>query len=214
MNRLLNFDKILVLSPHTDDGELGAGGTITRLLDEGKEVHYFVFSLCEDSVPKGLPKDILKTECLSSLKVLGVLPKNMHVLNYQVRKFPEHRQEILENLIEFKNRDVPDLVLIPSSHDVHQDHATIYWEALRAFKRESSIWGYEHPWNNLTFTTDIFIQLNEEHVEAKLKALKEYRSQQNHVYMEEKNIRSLVITRGAQINKPYAEAFEQIRLII
>jgi LmbE family N-acetylglucosaminyl deacetylase len=211
---IVNFKRILVLSPHTDDGELGAGGTISRFLIEGKEVHYFVFSLCESSIPEGLPKDILKKECFNSLKVLGILPERTHVKNYQVRTFPEHRQGILDNLIEFRNHKAPDLVLVPSSHDVHQDHAVIYWEALRAFKRDSSIWGYEHPWNNLTFTTDIFIGLDEEHVEAKIKALKQYKSQQDHVYMDDKNIRSLMITRGAQINnKPYAEAFELIRLI-
>jgi len=213
MNRPLNFNKILVLSPHTDDGELGAGGTIARFINEGKEVYYFVFSICESSVPKELPKDILKTECLNSLKVLSILPERIQIKQYEVRTFPEHRQEILEDLIEFKNHNAPDLVLVPSSNDVHQDHTVIYWEALRAFKRDSSIWGYEHPWNNLTFANDIFIGLNEEHLVAKIKALNEYRSQQDHVYMDEKNIRSLTVTRGAQINKPYAEAFELIRLI-
>jgi len=213
MNQLLNYNKILVLSPHTDDAELGAGGTIARFLDEGKEIHYIVFSMCEDAVPEGLPKDTLKKECLSSMKILGILPERMHLLNYRVRTFPEHRQQILDNLIEFKNHNIPDLVLVPSSNDIHQDHGVIYWEALRAFKKDSSIWGYEHPWNNLTFTTDIFVSLKAEHVETKVKALKEYKSQSNRGYMEEKNLRSLITTRGAQLDLPHAEAFELIRLI-
>ena len=213
MNRLSNFTKVLVLSPHTDDAELGAGGTIARFVDEGKEVYYIVFSICETSVPEGLPKDTLKKECLNSLKIFGILPERIHMLNYQVRTFPKHRQKILDDLIEFKNHIVPDLVLIPSSQDMHQDHGVIYWEALRAFKKDSSIWGYEHPWNNLTFTTDIFVSLNTEHLETKIRALKEYRSQQNRGYMDERNIRSLAITRGAQLDLPWAEAFELVRLI-
>jgi LmbE family N-acetylglucosaminyl deacetylase len=213
MNQLSNFNKVLVLSPHTDDAELGAGGTIARFIDEGKEVHYIAFSLCETSVPEGWAKDTLKKECSLSLKNLGIIAERIHMLNYPVRTFPEHRQEILDDLIKFKNDIIPDLVLVPSSQDMHQDHGVIYWEALRAFKKDSSIWGYEHPWNNLTFTTDIFISLNEEHLERKIRALREYLSQRIRSYMDERNIRSLAITRGAQLDLSYAEVFELIRLI-
>ncbi len=52
---------ILVLSPHTDDGELGAGGTIARFLEEGSDVHYVAFSA---------PRPELKEECIRSLKML------------------------------------------------------------------------------------------------------------------------------------------------
>jgi len=213
MNQLLNVKRVLILSPHTDDAELGAGGTISKFLEEGKEIYYIVFSTCESSVPKELPKDILQKECINSLAVFGIMSERIMMLNYEVRTFPQHRQEILDDLIKCKNIIVPDLVLVPSSHDIHQDHAVIFWEALRAFKRESSIWGYEHPWNNLTFATDIFVKLSAEHVETKIKALNEYRSQQDHSYMNEYNLRALIITRGAQIDSPYAESFELIRLI-
>jgi hypothetical protein len=50
-------------------------------------------------------------------------------------------------------------------------------------------------------------------VVKKIKALKEYKSQSDRGYMEEKNLRSLITTRGAQLDLPYAEAFELIRLI-
>ena len=39
-----DMKKVLVLAPHTDDGELGCGGTVARLLEEGCEVHFAVFS--------------------------------------------------------------------------------------------------------------------------------------------------------------------------
>lgn len=207
------FNRILILSPHTDDAELAAGGTIARFLDEGKDIYYVVFSGCESSVPDGMPKDTLRRECLSSIKILGILPERLTILNYKVRTFPEHRQEILDDLIKFTKHYNPDLVLVPSSQDMHQDHGTIYWEALRAFKKESSVWGYEHPWNNLTFTTDIFVKLESEHLERKLRALKEYISQNHRGYMDERNVRSLACTRGAQLDMPYAEAFELVRLI-
>lgn len=37
------FKNVLVLAPHTDDGELGAGGTINRLIEEGSKVTYAAF---------------------------------------------------------------------------------------------------------------------------------------------------------------------------
>jgi LmbE family N-acetylglucosaminyl deacetylase len=205
---------VLILSPHTDDGELGAGGTISRFLEEGKECYYVAFSGCEISVPIGLPRDTLRKECPVSTGILGLKSSNVEILDYEVRTLPEHRQEILQKLIAIREKLKPDLVLVPSSHDVHQDHQVIYWEALRAFKKESSIWGYEHPWNNMSFNNDVFVVLNMKHVNLKIKALKEYKSQSNKSYMNENNILALCSTRGAQIDKQYAETFELLRSII
>ncbi len=202
-----------MLSPHTDDGELGAGGTIARLIQEGKEVFFVIFSGCETSVPQGLPLDTLKHECMDSVRTIGIRPEYTVLLDYKVRMFPVYRQEILEDLVKLKKDIGPELVLVPTSNDVHQDHSVIYWDALRAFKRDASIWGYEEPWNNLSFTTDIFIKLTPEHLEKKISSLKAYQSQNQRNYMDENFIRALAATRGAQLSIPYAEAFELARLI-
>ena len=155
-----------------------------------------------------------KTECKEATKVLGIKPENLMLLDYEVRTFPLHRQEILDDIIKLNNRIKPDLVLVPSSNDIHQDHQTIYKEALRAFKKNSSIWGYEHPWNNLTFTTDIFVKLEEKHIKKKIEALKAYKSQDFRTYFDERYIRALAYTRGTQVNFTYAEAFELVRLLV
>ena len=209
----MNFNRMLILSPHTDDGELGAGATIARFIEEGIEVYYIVFSSCGKSLPEGLPPDTLKKECRRATKILGTAADRLFLLDYEVRTFPTFRQDILEDLIEFKQKIKPDLVLVPSSSDVHQDHNTIHQEALRAFKKEASIWGYEHPWNNLSFTTDIFVKLEEKHVERKIEALKCYKTQVNKGYFDERYISSLAYTRGKQLDWPYAEAFELVRLL-
>jgi N-acetylglucosamine malate deacetylase 1 len=210
----MDFKVILVLSPHTDDGELGAGGTISRFVLEDKVVYYVAFSGCEASVPQGLPKDTLRKECNKSMKVLGIRPERVKILDYEVRTLPKYRQEILEILTSLKKEIHPDLVLVPSSSDVHQDHAVIHMEAIRAFKKEASIWGYEHPWNNLSFSTDILVSLEVKNIDVKVECLKEYVSQEGKSYMDEENIRALARTRGSQIDKKNAEAFELVRLII
>ena len=68
---------ILVLSPHTDDGEFGCGGSIAHFILEGKNVFYVAFSTAEKSVPSEFPRDILKTEVREAVRVLGIKKENL-----------------------------------------------------------------------------------------------------------------------------------------
>jgi LmbE family N-acetylglucosaminyl deacetylase len=207
---LSSFKNVLVLAPHTDDGELGAGGTIARLIEEGVKVTYAAFSTAEESVPAGFPKDILKTEVKNATKRLGIAPENLLIFNYQVRKLSYVRQEILEELIALKKSSHFDMILIPSLHDIHQDHTTIAQEGLRAFKT-NTILGYELIWNNVTFNTQCFVHLQDRHVEKKISALSEYKSQGFRDYLSPEFINSLARARGVQVGVKYAEAFEVVR---
>ncbi len=209
---ITKFKRILILAPHTDDGELGAGGTISKLIELGANVYYAAFSTAEESVPDHLPKDILKTEVRDATKKLGIKEENLKIYNYRVRNLNYKRQDILENLIQLRNEIKPDLILMPSLNDIHQDHLTIAQEGLRAFKT-TTILGYELIWNNLTFNTTSFVKLEDKHIKNKFAALQKYKSQNSRDYMSEEFIFSLAKTRGVQIGQKYAEAFEVIRLI-
>lgn len=213
MTIISNFQNILVLAPHTDDGELGLGGSIDYFIESGKNVVYATFSTAEESVPTGFPKNILKTEVKKATKSLGIKPENLLIYNYEVRKLNFHRQEILEELIRIKNNMHFDVVFIPSLNDIHQDHSTIAKEGLRAFKNTTML-GYELIWNNLTFNTQCFIKLQEKHIIAKFEALSNYKSQSGRDYLTREFIFSLAKARGVQIGCDYAEAFEVIRLFL
>ena len=206
-----SFKNVLILAPHTDDGELGAGATISKLVENGAKVTYVAFSIAEESVPEGLPKNILEVEVKEATKRLGI--KELIVFKYPVRKLNFHRQDILENIIQIRNKEDFDLVLIPSLKDVHQDHNTISQEGLRAFKN-TTVFGYELIWNNLSFDTQCFVKLDKKHVESKVNALKAYKSQGFRNYLSEDFIFSLARTRGVQIGAEFAEAFEVIRLTL
>lgn len=205
--------RVLVLAPHTDDGEFGCGGTIAKFIEEGHVVTYVAFSACQQSVLPQFPSDILITEVKAATKVLGIKPENLLLFDYDVRTFGYHRQEILDDLIKIRADFKPDLIFMPDLQDVHQDHATIATEGLRAFKF-SSILSYELPWNNLSFTTSSFVHLDESHVQTKVNALKEYQSQAHRPYSDEDFLRSVARTRGVQIGTKYAEAFNIVRWII
>ena len=207
------MNKILVLSPHADDCVLGCGGFIARLIEEERDVYYATFSICEASVPSGLPLDILMIEAERATAVLGIPKDNLNMFRFEVRQFPAFRQDILEELIKFRNNLKPDMVLLPSLGDLHQDHKTIAEEGLRAFKG-TSILGYEIPWNNINLSTDTFIILEEEHVTKKIEALKCFESQSFRNYADERFVKSLARTRGYQIEREYAEVYEAIRWVI
>lgn len=208
-------ERILVLSPHTDDGELGCGGTIAKFLEMKKEVKLVAFSTAEKSLPEGFSSDSTRKEMFRACKILGLKEKDIHVLDFEVRVFSKFRQEILDSLIKIRNDFNPHIVMIPSLKDTHQDHEVITRESLRAFKKTSfSIYGYEQPWNCFTFDTVGFVSLEERHIKTKIKAIQEYKSQLKKDYMEPEFIRSLAKTRAINIGKKYAEAFEVIRQLI
>ena len=107
----------------------------------------------------------------------------------------------------------PNLILLPTKYDTHQDHNVIAEEGFRAFKK-CTILGYELPWNNLTFVSSGFIEISQTHLNKKINALKCYKTQCHRMYASEEYIRSLAITRGVQFDVKYAEAFEVTRSII
>ncbi|MCD6239842.1 MAG: PIG-L family deacetylase [Thermotogae bacterium] len=206
--------RILILSPHTDDAELGCGGSIAKFVQEGHEILWIVFSTAEESLPESLPKDTLKKEFLSVIKGLGFKEETYKVFNFKVRNLHEHRQEILDELINIRERFKPQMVIGPSLNDVHQDHQVVANEMVRAFKTISSIICYELPWNHVTFNTQLFVKLRKEHVAKKWEMLKNYKSQlmiRKKPYFSEEFIYGLAKTRGIQCNSEYAEAFEVIR---
>ena len=205
--------RILILAPHTDDGELGCGGSIAKYLEETPDVFYLAASTCRRSLPRDWPPDALEKEAKNATKVLGIHERNLILLDYDVRGFKETRQQILEDLIRLRDEIKPDLVFVPSPTDIHQDHQVISEEGLRAFKN-CSILGYEMPWNNVSFNTRAFIKLEKHHVEKKVQALLCYKSQLHRSYVNEQFVYSLATVRGVQMGAQYAEAFEVVRYII
>ena len=189
----MEFKKCLVLSPHPDDMELACGGTIQKF----DEVLNLVFSTCG-----------ITHELTASSMSLDVKCK---VFDFPVRKFSEHRQEILQAMIDFDFD--PDVVMMPSSFDEHQDHQVIHQEGKRAFKHCRML-GYESPWNNFSFKPDTYSILTLHQLGRKMSALNKYRSQQNKNYFKSSFTNGVARMRGTQIGVNYAESFETIRWII
>lgn len=214
MTDITGLDKVLVLAPHTDDAELGCGGTIIRMLEKGVDVYVAAFSTARASLPPGSDPDLLRKEFNAAMDLLKIPEERRFIYDYQVRKLNYSRQEVLEELVKLRNEIQPEMVLLPSGSDLHQDHQVVYNEGLRAFKH-ITVWGYELPWNHITFSAQAFVTLTEPQIDKKWEVLKVYESQvkKNRNYFTEEFIRGLARVRGVQVKAEFAEAFEVVRAV-
>jgi N-acetylglucosamine malate deacetylase 1 len=208
-----SWERVLVLAPHTDDGEFGCGGTMARLVEAGSEVRYVAFSIATKSLPDGFPPDTLSREVRDATAELGIPESQLTVHDFEVRTFPERRQDILEILIGLWEDWRPNVVMQPSLHDVHQDHQVIAAEGLRAFKR-TTILGYEIPWNNFDFAYQWYVSLEKRHLEKKVAACERYASQQHRRYANAEYIWNLARTHGINVNREWAECFQVYRVVV
>lgn len=206
------WKRALVLAPHTDDGEFGCGGTMARLVEAGVEVRYVAFSIATKSLPEGFPPDALAREVREATAEIGIPESHLTLHDFEVRTFPERRQDVLEILIALWEEWAPEAVLMPSLRDIHQDHQVVAAEGLRAFKR-TTLLGYEIPWNNFNFDHQAYVGLERPHVERKVAALARYASQQHRNYANPEYVWNLARTHGINVNREYAEVFEVYRVV-
>lgn len=209
----LPWRRVLALSPHCDDVEVGAGATIARLLREGAEVLVYCFSFCRESVPAGFSPTVTFYEWHESMEALGIKKDNRQSEDYPVRRFPDYRQEILEDLIHMWKTCGPfDLVITPNVNDMHQDHHVLAMEAWRAFKDKATVLGWESIKNQAEFVATAVLEVSHEDVDKKITALRCYRSQEHRHPWEYNWITALAHVTGRRVNVELAEAFSVQRL--
>jgi len=209
---MIKGKKILLLAPHPDDPEYSCGGSIAKWIKDN-EIYYVAFSPCIESLPDTFSDDTLFKELKASAEVLGIPEPNISTFNFPVRRFNEHRQDILELLVSLRKSIAPDIVVMPNSSDIHQDHRVIYEEGLRAFKHSCLI-GYELPWNNLEFKSNFHVRISEKDLSVKWEAISAYSSQGVRAYKSKEFFEGLARVRGLQVGAIYAEAFELIRWVL
>lgn len=211
--------KILILAPHTDDAELACGGTISRLLREGNEVYCAVFSKAlRFSSGGNIP--IIKDEDLEdvldelgkAMAELGVKKENLFIYQFPTRYLYSERQDILDRMIEIKNKIDPDIVFTPSPTDFHQDHQVVSKESVRAFKNKT-IYGYEYPWNSLTNSNNCFFILDKKDIDKKIRAIEKYKSQKDRSFMGKWFIENWARINGIITDSEFAEPFTVIKEI-
>lgn len=211
---LKNVKKILTISAHADDMELGCGASINKWAEEGIEIFNLILSLNQKGLAEKYTREEITKEVMASATILGIPVKNVFIENFENRIFPEQRQLILDCLWNYRRKLDPDLVITGSLEDIHQDHITVAQESFRAFK-EHNIMSYGFDWNRINKTVNYYSVISEENLKKKIAAVMAYKSQHDgrQNYFSEDFMRAWAITRGVEIKTPLAEAFSIIRLI-
>ncbi len=114
---MIDPKRILVLAPHTDDAELGCGGS----LEEGVELSVAVFSTAEKSLPEGARPGQLKQECEQALDSLGVPAERRFIYDFPVRELGYH----LEILVRLGRELAPELSQVILGVDVRDRVADV-----------------------------------------------------------------------------------------
>lgn len=199
--------RVCFIGAHPDDIELGCGALIAQITPYS-EVRCVTFSDNQKNPKLGN----LPNEHYASMDTLGVRRENVSLLSYETRRFQEHRQEILEEMVSINRGWNPDIVFVHTKSDVHQDHAVLTAEALRAF-RGRTVLGFDVIRSSYGFFPDFLAEVSEEDVEKKVAALGKYKTYEGVYYFSPDITRATLIRNGAICERPFAEGFDILRIV-
>lgn len=209
MNHDMTFSgkRICFLGAHPDDIEIGCGALIAHIA--GKTSVKCV-TLSDNQKNPSL-KNVVN-EQYKSMEILGIHRENVIVKDFETRRFPHFRQEILEFLISLNNEYHPDMVFVHTKADIHQDHATVTEEALRAF-RGTTVLGFDVIRSSYGFFPNFLVEVDEDDVNKKLSALAAYHTYDSKYYFDPEVTRATLLRHGALAERKYAEGFDILRVI-
>lgn len=190
--------KVLFLAAHCDDIELGCGATVHKYSRQDWS--------CRALVLAWGTKDgnCLRDAARDALHSLGVC--EVQFGDFVPTTFQCHRQRIWEALKEQDETYRPDVVF--TTHpDEHQDHATLYAETLRNFRR-ASVFSYRPSTRNCPdYTPSYYVMVSKENVDAKIASLRHYKIYRKKQYMDPRVVEAQMRIDGVYVEAEFAEAF-------
>ena len=209
MNHNMTFfgETVLCIGAHPDDVELGCGALIA---DIHRQTRVVCVTLSDNQENPLLTH--LVEEHQASMSILGVAPEDDLLYPFTTRRFQSARQEILEVMLDLKKKYHPEVVLVHTGQDIHQDHKTVTEEALRAF-RGTTLLGFDVLRSSYGFFPNFLVEVSERSVQSKIKALQAYCTYQDKYYFSEEIIRATALRHGALAERPFAEGFDILRIV-
>lgn len=202
--------KVLCLGSHSDDIEIGCGGTILRLIEEYPQVSFHWVVFCASGVRKAEAQRAAESFAGSHLD---------HVV---LKEFPDGFMpfcgaEVKATFEELKQQVSPDLIFAHQPRDAHQDHRLLSELTWNTF-RNHFILEYEIPkYDGDMGRPSVFVPLTETMCQIKVRNLMDaFASQRNKNWFDESTFRALMRLRGMECNAPssYAEAFYCRKLVL
>jgi LmbE family N-acetylglucosaminyl deacetylase len=206
----LDVSRVLCLGAHSDDIEIGCGGTILTLLEQhpGLQVDWVV--MAADGVR-------VEEARRSAERILATAAdRHISVRDFRERYLP-YDPAVKEAFDDLGRQLRPDLVLCPWRGDAHQDHRTVAELAVNTF-RDQLILEYEIPkYDGDLGRPSVYVRLSVAQAEAKVRSILDgFPSQAERPWFSEETFRALMRLRGIECRAPdgYAEAFHCGKLVL
>jgi len=203
--------QLLCLGAHSDDIEIGCGGTITTLLKKYRHlaIHWVVFSANADRANEARASaDIFLVDAESKTTVIK---------DFKDSFFPFIGSRIKEYFEQLKKELCPDLIFTHYRNDLHQDHRLISELTWNTF-RNHLILEYEIPkYDGDLGSPNVFVPLDEPAVRVKIDTILNcFKSQASNHWFSEDLFKSILRVRGMECNAPngFAEAFHCRKMVI
>ena len=196
--------RVLCLGAHSDDIEIGCGGTVLALLErrDNVVVRWIVFSSNEERAG----------EARASVGAFLEHAREKHVVvrNYRDGFFPYLGGQIKDEFETLKREFSPDLVFTHHRDDRHQDHRLISDLTWNTY-RNHLILEYEIPkYDGDLGQPNFFVPLEKSACSRKIQIIIDsFKSQSQKQWFDEETFFAILRLRGMEANSPtrYAEAF-------
>ena len=203
--------QILCVGSHSDDIEIGCGGTIFRLIEEHPDCqfHWVVFSALEKRAQEA--RDAA-AQFAGEARLSTLLLKD-----FRDGFLPFVGAEVKGVFEELKTAISPDVIFTHNRHDAHQDHrliANLTWNTFR----DHLILEYEIPkFDGDIGRPSVFVPLSADLTDKKVRLLCNlFESQRTKTWFRSELFLSLMRLRGMECNAAsgYAEAFYSRKLVL
>lgn len=201
---------VLLLGAHSDDIEIGCGGTVLRLLAErpGLRIHWIVCS--------ATPERAAEARASAADFLAGAPPARVDVLSFNDGFFPSQHAEIKHRFEALKSVE-PDLIFTHCRGDLHQDHRIVNELTWNTF-RDHAILEYEVPKYDADLgAPNVFVALDEPTARKKAALLRgHFATQSGKPWFDEELFLGLMRLRGSECRAPgrYAEAFYGRKVVV
>lgn len=204
---------ILVCCAHNDDQIIGAGGTIRKYANQGKNVYTYIFSFGESSHPHLRPEVIAKIREKESLKGARILGDKIQYLGLKEGHFIE--QVNLRDIERLIKRHRPEKIFTHAPDDPHPDHQAVYkimMSVLKHLNYAGDVYAFD-IWNFFSTKTNrypkLFVDVSDTFA-VKVRSFRQHKSQINtmitlgwHMYIK-------ALIHGWNNHCKYAELFHKL----
>jgi LmbE family N-acetylglucosaminyl deacetylase len=202
--------RVLCLGAHSDDIEIGCGGTILHLLRRPRPVEIYWIVFCSN------PARAVEAERSANAFLRGVRKKTIVVKSFRDGFLPYIGAPVKETFEELKKAFVPDVIFTHFRHDLHQDHRFLCELTWNTF-RNHLILEYEIPKYDADLRQpNFFVPLPEAIAKRKISWLMRFfGTQRSKQWFSEDLFHGLLRLRGIEANSPsrFAEGFHCRKLL-